>query len=118
MILSCVMVVVVPLTVVVVVLGPLLPHALSRKTKMMPVIRPNRRPCRLHVFIDCLLSVFAGHLRDPLKCYRQQIPLIGRFSCYSDTCFTCSSPFLSCPPSPCIAAQPKASRDSGVAAVD
>src|SRR5215469_14810548 len=97
MILSCVTVVVVPLTVVVVVLGPLLPHALSRKIKMMLVIKPNRRPCRLHVFIDCLLSVFAGHLRGSLKCCRQQIPLIGRFSCYSDTCRTCSSPVLSIP---------------------
>src|ERR1700731_1095580 len=100
MILSCVIVVAVPLTAVVVVLGPLLPHALSRKTKIMPVIRPNRRPCRLHVFIDCLLSVFAGPLRDPLKWCRQESPLIGRFSCYSDTCRTCSSPFLPFPPSP------------------
>ena len=41
MILSCVVVVVVPLEVVVVVVGPLLPHALSRRTKMMLVTRPG-----------------------------------------------------------------------------
>src|SRR6266446_2259606 len=98
MILSCVIVVGVPLMVVVVVVGPLLPHELSRTTKMMPVTRPNHRPCRLHVFIDCLLSVFDGHGGDQLRCCRQQIPLIGRFSCHSDTCRRCSSPFLPFPP--------------------
>src|SRR5579863_4844129 len=99
MILSCVIVVVVPLVVVVVVVVPLLPQALSRRTKMMPVTRANRRPCRLHVFIDCLLFVFDGHLRDQMNCCRQHIPLIGRFSCYSDTCRRCSAPFLPFPPS-------------------
>src|SRR5205823_1426788 len=61
------------------------PHALSRRTKMMPVTRTNHRLCRLHMFIDCLLSVFAGHGGDQLKCCCQPIPSIGRFSCSSDT---------------------------------
>src|SRR5947209_13422693 len=89
------------------------PHALSRRTKMMPVTRTNHRLCRLHAFIDCLLSVFAGHLRDQLKCCRQPIPLIGRFSCYSDTCRRCSSPLFAI----FIAARPRAKPSGDVAAM-
>src|SRR5438067_1858214 len=107
MILSCVVPPPFPFPLPVLLLPP---QALSRRTKMMPVTRTNHRLCRLHAFIDCLLSVFAGHLRDQLKCCRQPIPLIGRFSCYSDTCRRCSSPFLPFPPR--IAAEPKARRDS------
>src|SRR5437763_17171089 len=72
MILSCVVPPPFPLPVL------LPPHALSRRTKMMPITRPNRRPCRLHTFIDCLLSVFDGHLRDRLKCWRQPADPIDR----------------------------------------
>src|SRR5438067_11002359 len=79
MILTCV----VPLLLLLPLPVLLLPHALSRRTKMMLVTRANHRPCRFHEFIDCLLSVFNGHLRDPMNCCRQKNPLIGRFSCCS-----------------------------------
>jgi hypothetical protein len=47
-------VVVVPLLVVVVVVGPLLPHALRMIARMIPATRPD---LRIHDFINLLLPV-------------------------------------------------------------
>src|SRR5450432_509618 len=90
-----------PLLVLVLLL--LLPHALSRRTRMMPGIRANLRPCRLHEFIDCLSSLYAMVISmtrsNPPK---DSVDDQAIFFCYHDTCCRYAPSCLLFPPFPSV----------------